>query len=304
MIKIKNKKVNLGIVLIVIGIIWILSNLNLINVNVYNIVNYMIRGVFDLWPLILVIVGINIMFKKEGLNTILWIAFLIVLIVYSLFIKDNILEKSSNGTLKDEIYTEEMRVDIEKGKLDLEVGATSFNIGSIDDNFVKLEHDGAFNYKFSRKEGEDNLYISNEIPNDIFNNKNKRNFELSLNKEIPWEIDMDLGAVTGNLNLKDIMVEKVDVDMGAGKIEITLGDKAEFTFIDIDAGASQIILNIPKSAGLKLNYDGALNSTNFDDLGLIKTEKGKYISGDFNAAITKYEVEVDMGVGQFTINYY
>lgn len=264
----------------------------------------MMRAIFDLWPLILVIVGINIMFKKEGLNTILWIAFLIILIVYSFFIKDNILERASNGTLKDEIYTEEMRTDIERGRLDLDVGATSFNIGSIDDNFVKIEHDGAFNYKFNRKESAENVYISNEVTNDIFNSKSKRNFELGLNKEIPWEIDMDLGAVSGNLNLKDIVAEKVDLDMGAGKIEIILGDKAEFIFMDIDAGASQIILNIPESAGLKLNYDGALNSTNFDDLGLIKTEKGKYVSGNFNAAITKYEIELDMGVGQFTINYY
>ncbi|OLS03612.1 LiaI-LiaF-like domain-containing protein [Tissierella creatinophila] len=304
MIKIKNKKVNLGIVLIVIGIIWILSNLNLINVNVYNIVNYMIRGVFDLWPLILVIVGINIMFKREGLNTILWILFFIVLIVYSLFIKGNILEKTSNGNLKDEIYTVEMREDIEKGKLDLDVGATSFNIDPIDDDFAKLEHDGTFNYKFSRKGNEENLYISNEIPNDILNNKNKRSFELGLNKEIPWELDLDVGAISGNLNLKDIMVKKLDVDMGAGKIEITLGDKAELTSMDIDAGASQIILNIPESSGLKLNYDGALNSTNFDDLGLIKTENGKYVSDNFNAASSKYEIEVDMGVGQFSINYY
>lgn len=298
----KSKKINLGIILIVIGIIWILSNLNLINVNLYSILTHMMRGIFDLWPLILIIVGIEIVFKKEGLNTILWIVFLIVLVVYSLFIKDNILEKHSNGTLKDEMYTSEMREDIEKGSLDLDVGATNFNIDGIDDGFIKLEHDGAFNYKFSRKGRTENLYISNK--NNFFENGVTRNFELGLNKDIPWKFDLDIGAASGNLNLEDIRVEDIDLDMGAGKVEITLGNKASHTLIDIDAGASQIIFNIPKDVGLKVNYDGALTSTNLDDLGLIKTEKGKYVSGNFNATSTKYEIELDMGVGQFTINYY
>lgn len=307
MVKIKNKKINLGIILIIIGILWILSNLNLININFYDIINHMIRGIFDLWPLILIVIGIDIIFKKDALNTVLWILFFTIVIVYSFFIKDNILRTPHNGN-QEGIYTPEtleeieMRNSIEKANLYLDVGATSFNIDSIEDGLLSLDHDGAFNYRFDSKGSTENIYISNK--SNIFNNDDKRNFQLGLNKNIPWNLDIDIGAVSGKINLEDINIESIDLDLGAGSIELTLGDKGTLTTIDIDAGASQIVLNLPKDSGLKINIDGVLKTTNLDEIGLMKTDSNKYISENFNSASSKYEIEADMGIGQFMINYY
>ncbi len=307
MFKIKNKKINLGIILIVVGITWILSNLNLININFYSIIKHMVRGIFDLWPLVLIIIGIDIMLKKDGLNTILWILFLISLVVYSLFIKDNILKTPYNENREEEYTPEmieeiEMRNDIERANLYLDVGATNFNIAGVEDELLSLDHDGAFKYRFDSKGSTENIHISNK--SNIFNNSDKRNFQLGLNKNIPWNLDIDIGAVSGKMNLEDIYIENLDLDLGAGSVELTLGDKAKLTSIDIDAGASRIIFNIPKTSGLKINIDGALNSTNLDEIGLIKTDSRNYISENFNSVSSKYEIEVDMGIGQFSVNYY
>ena len=308
MIKIKSKKTTLGIILVILGILWILSNLNVIDLNLYRVVSNIIEGLFDLWPLILVVIGISIIFKKEALNTILWIVFLVILIIYSLFMKNDIRQQElsnknfSEQSFKEETYSGEMNSSIERGRLDLDIGATSFKIESIEDDFMKLDHDGAFNYKISKEGRTENIYISNK--KNIIQNGMDRRLKLGLNKTIPWIIDLDMGAASGNLDLKDIMVEEFDLDMGAGKIEASFGNKAELTIIDIDSGASQIILNIPKDSGLKINMDGALNSTNLDELGLMKIDKGEYISNNFNSTESKFEIEVDMGVGNFEINFY
>lgn len=299
---IKNKKINLGIILIIIGSIWILSNLNIIDIDFQTIINHIIRGVVDLWPLILVVVGIGIIFKNDLLNTALWILFLVTVVVYSLFFKDNILDKDYKEAFIDEVYTSEMKEGINRGSLILDVGATSFNIDAIEDDFIKIEQDGAFKYKFSNKQDIDTIYMSNK--KDTFINGKSRKFDLGINKDIPWQFKMNIGAVSGNLNLKDIMVRHIILDMGAGDIEITLGKKNNFTSVNIDAGASRIVINIPKDVGVKIDMDGALNSTNLDGLGLIKTSKGKYISEKYDDATNKYEIEVDMGVGSFEINYY
>lgn len=307
MVKIKNKKINLGIILIVVGIIWILSNLNLININLYNMINQIIRGIFDLWPLILIVIGINVIFKKELLNSILWLVFLIVLLVYSFFTKDDIFKTPYNGN-SEEIYTPEMleeiemRNDIERAKLYLDVGATNFNIVSVEDELLSLDHDGDFKYSFDSRGSTESIYISNK--SNIFKNADKRNFELGLNKNIPWNLDIDIGAVAGKINLEDIDIGKIDLDIGAGSVELTLGDKAKLTSIDIDAGASQIVVNVPKNSGVRISIDGALKSTNLDEVGLIKTDKNNYVSGNFNSVSSKYEIEVDIGVGEFTLNYY
>lgn len=304
----KDKKIKIGIALIVVGILWMLSNLNFINIGFYNIIAYMVRGVFDLWPLILVIVGVNIIFKKDVLNIILWVVFLVILIIYSFFIKENILQKGNilqyptDKHAKDKVYSVEMKDGIRKGNVSLDIGGASFNIDPIDEKFSELKHDGAFNYKLSKNSETQNLHISNK--DKFLKNQGNRGFALGINKNIPWNFDIDMGAVNGKLNLKDVITENLDVDMGAGKFEITLGDKGGLTFIDIDAGASQIILNIPKDTGMKLKYDGALSKTNFDNLGLIKTDRGRFVSENFNVSDTKYELDIDMGVGEFMINYY
>lgn len=262
----------------------------------------MIRGIFDLWPLILIIIGIGIIFKNDLLNTILWILFLVVLVVYSFFIKDNMFEKNPNEILKAEVYTTEMKSNIERGNLELDVGATSFNIGDIDGDFIKLEQDGAFNYKFNNKKSIETLYLSNK--NNFISSGKNRSFELGLNRDIPWDFNIDIGAVSGNLNLKEIMVRHISLDMGAGSLEMTLGEKNKFTSIDIDAGASKLVINVPKDVGLKVNFDGGLNSTNLDEINLVEIDKGNFISDGYEDTSSKYEIEVDMGVGKFEINYY
>lgn len=241
-------------------------------------------------------------FKNDLLNTVLWILFLVVLIAYSLFLKDNILEKNNNSTFKPEVYTSEMREDIERGHLDLEVGASSFNIYGQDDDFVRFEHDGAFRYKFKNKDSVENLYVTNI--NNTFMKGKARSFELALNTDIPWSFKMNVGAVSGNLNLKYIMLRSMSLDMGAGNLDMTLGKKNNFTSIDIDAGASKIAIYMPRDVGVKIELDGALNSTNLDSLELIKTDSGEYISKNYDNAINKYEMDIDMGVGSFEINYY
>lgn len=299
---IKNNKLILGIVLILVGILWILSNLNLVDINMYNFVSLIARGIFDLWPFVLIIFGIGIMFKNDLLNTILWGLFLAILIIYSLFIKDNILKEDVNQVFEGEVYTIDMRKDIEKGDLRLDIGAANFSVDSIDDEFIRIEQDGAFKYSFNKEGSIEKLYITNK--NNYFENLGTRNLGVDLNKNIPWQLNMNIGAVSGNVNLKDIMVEYINVDMGAGDLEMTLGKENNFTSLDIDAGASRITINIPEDVGIKIDFEGGLNSTNLDSLGLVVLDKGEFISKNYDDAITKYEMEVDMGVGSFEIKYY
>lgn len=305
LIKIRRGRLNLGIALILIGLLWILSNFNIIDINLYNILSNLIRGLFDLWPLILIIIGISFIFKKEILNTILWAGFIAVLLIYSFFVKDTItLRNSSDSVFKEEEIEFQMEEGIEKGKLYLDIGAAKFKVDSADFELVKLRQDGDFNYSVTSKGFVEEVYIENKVNFDWINTRKERDLFLSLNKGIPWEMDLDVGAVSGDLDLKDIMIDHISIDMGAGDLEFTMGDKNDFTSIDIDAGASNIVLNLPRDIGLKVQLDGGLNSINLDTLDLIEPEKNKFESKNYGDSTSKYEIDVDMGVGNFKVNYY
>lgn len=53
-----NRRLIGGIILIILGILFLLTNLGYIGFDV-------LLGIFDLWPLLLVVAGVNILFNKN-----------------------------------------------------------------------------------------------------------------------------------------------------------------------------------------------------------------------------------------------
>lgn len=80
MIKINTKKLTDGIILIGIGLLFLLKNLGIIHWSIFSVL-------FQLWPLILVVAGINIIFKNNAIITIItWGLFFMGIFFYgSLF---------------------------------------------------------------------------------------------------------------------------------------------------------------------------------------------------------------------------
>ncbi len=81
----KNRNVSLGILFILIGVLWILENLNILNFQW----KFLIIGLMDLWPLTLVVIGINILIKNKTVEKGIWILFFIILLGYSFFLQEN-----------------------------------------------------------------------------------------------------------------------------------------------------------------------------------------------------------------------
>lgn len=288
------KNISLGVSLIVIGVIWLLSDLNVIDFSF----RYILDGILELWPIILIIIGVNIIFKNDILNNVLWVLFFITVIFYGSYIQKNY---DYNRDISDEDISIELEQEIENGELDLNIGATSFEIGEESKEYAVFKHNGQFNHKITESNNTKSLFIENK--KGINYKDRSSNLFVGLNNNIPWNIDIDSGASKGNLDFKNIIVEELDVDIGAESLKITLGNKSSNTNIDIDAGASSIDINIPNNSGVKIRIDGALNSTNFKDLNLV--EEGKYlITEGFDDSPNKFYIDVDMGVGSFNINYY
>src|SRR5699024_586714 len=288
------KNISLGILLISMGIMWILNDLNIINFRFI----YILNGFLDLWPLILIIVGINIIFKNDILNNVLWILFFVIVVFYGTFIHK---DYDSNENIQGEDISIEMEEDIISGELDLSIGAASFEIGEEIKEYGVLRHNGKFNYKTIDKNNTRSLIINSRERLNM--NKSDNHLFLGLNNNIPWGIDIETGASKSILNLQDIIVEELDLEIGAGSIEINLGDKSPSTNIDIEGGASSIDLNIPNNSGIKIRMDGALNSTNIEGLDLV--EEGKYlVSQGFEDSENKFYIDIELGVGSLDINYY
>jgi len=284
-----NNKLSIGVILVTIGIFFLLINLGFISFSI-------LFGIFDLWPLILVVVGINILFKKKSIvSFITWTLFFIVLIFYGAFYEG----KNAIGSTG---YNTNFTKPIETvyGELNLDIGASELNIGVEEINLLSVNLRGAkLDYNDIYNNNKETVVFSfqNKNYNKINLTNKGNNYNFNLNKDVIWDLDLDLGAVSGKLNLEEIRIKSIDLDFGAGNLDIILGTKHNKSHIKIDSGASNLNIVIPKEAGIKLKLDTALTKTNIDDLNL-KKSGDYYLSTNYEEATTKLEFAINMGVGK------
>ncbi len=290
-------KIFFGLALVVLGVVLLLVNLGYFSPGI-------IFRLFHLWPLILVIIGINILFRKSKFKTyitwISWIAFFSIVIVYSLFGSN----PEGSRIIDDRVVIEKLE-ETEFGKFDLDIGASTLNINSTDTDLLVAEISGReLNYRkdFSNHNQLASIKFYSKEFNIIDIQNEPSRYDFYLNKDVVWDLDVDLGAMSGKMDLGDVPVRSLDLDSGAVDLALVLSDKHD-TKVSIDSGASNLSIEIPKSVGLKIKMDTALSSTNIDDLGLVK-DGDYYTSTNYDTAKVRIDMDIDMGVGNIDFVYW
>ncbi len=326
------KGIDLGVVLISTGIIWALISANIISWSIIN-------SLWLLWPLILIVIGVGIIFGNNVIvRNAAWIIFLAILIAHSYFytgdignrnnsdssvegtipiesilngdkettgeVEDNLDEvKDVSGDLKT--VSEDKKAGIEKAQLRLAMGACRIIIDSDTEKMLEatLEND-SISYK--NNDSGDSAEFAFEMKNVIVDekyiiSKNLTN-SFHLNKEVPWELKLEIGAVDGSFDLGELAVEKLSLDVGAANVDLKLGDKVEKCKVVINSGVSKINIEVPASAGVKVEMDGALNSSDLD--GPQWEKKGDtYFTKNYESSGTKIDIEIDMGLGNLNFDF-
>lgn len=286
-------KIILGLIFITIGVFLLLANLGIINYNAF-------YSIFDLWPLLLIVIGINVIFRDNKIiSYITWLLFFIILIVYGLY--------TQKATESQDLFTDhviEKHEETKYANLDLDLAASRLNINSTDSDLLTADLRGRrLNLRQEYSNGYEKVDISFESrAYNMFNlQTNDATYDFNLNNELIWDIDLDLGALSGEINLEDIPVRSIDLDSGAASLSIILGDKHDLDFA-IDSGASSLDIIIPTGVGLKIDMDSGLTSSNIEELAL--TDMGDYyISSDYDSADVKINMDIDTGVGKVNFNY-
>lgn len=286
-------KVIIGLILVTIGIFLLLSNLGIISGNVF-------YSLFDLWPLLLIVIGVNTIFRNNRIVPyISWILFFIVLILYGVTRNTDV---DSEGFLESIVI--EKRAETQYANLDLEIGASDLTIDSTDGSLLRGNLSGRrldYVEEYSRDFEIANLDFQSRsftIGNLVDYNST---YGFYLNRDVIWDLDMDLGAINGEINLVDIPVRSLEIDLGAANLSLFLGDRHDLDLY-IDSGASNLEIAIPQGVGLRVDLDTGITSTNIEDLNLIDYDD-YYLSSNYDSASVKINLDIDTGVGKIDFSY-
>lgn len=289
-----------GIILIFLGITIIASKFG------YLSQGFWLR-LLDFWPLIFIIIGLNII-SKSVKRKLPFTLIIIVLIIIPFIVAT--VNPVPYGKKQD--IREDMRVpfdpSVKEVFLNIDGGAGNFRIsrggkdissGSFFSNYAKLVKEIS--------KTEERLYIKYTtegiFKRDIIVRDGKTTMNLLLNDDIPYIIGLKIGASSLDLELSNIIVKELKIDAGASSIDLKLGDKSPLQYVSIKAGASDINIRVPKDSGIKIKFDEELSSKKLHNIELIAKEK-TYESEDYESSNKKIEIDISAGFSSIDIYGY
>lgn len=293
----------LGVILIGIGALLMLSKLNIFNFSIS--FSSLISTALHLWPALLIVIGINIIFRNGVIKAITWILFLMAVVAYMImgpidnngwvfhFYQSDKSEKLNASDIKFS-KTVSKEGDMAAGEMNIDLGACSLDLNGTDQAAVKInsnikgiETEGNYDHKkLSYKVWEGKVF------DDIINTKRTANISLYTN--VPWDLNLDTGATGVNLDMRDLIINKLTLDIGAGNGKVIFGNKSKNIQATIDGGASNLKIYVPQNAGVKIESDSGLLSNNFDSVGL-KKMNDYYVTDNYENAANLVNIDLSMG---------
>lgn len=299
--------IGVGLTFIFIGVIWMLLKLGYINFSI-------IGALVDLWPLIFVVIGVNILFRRVAyIGLLTWVGFLTAIVAYGfyfqpqdVFFNDNGIQNelfgnqttnsstvTSISTLSDSVPLEGNE-QIKEGNLSLNFGTGNVTMGVSKNNLVdyvipenimntRFDLDGnTADLDFSEK---NNLNLSRIV-------RNQLNYDIFLSDQIQWYMNINMGAADCKLNLSEVPVRELEINGGAGDFDLTLSDLTDKCDIKLNMAAGDANLVVPKNVGLRIMTNGLVSDNNFEAEGLSKVD-GEFVTPGVETAQKVIEIEIN-----------
>jgi hypothetical protein len=300
-----------GILLVALGALFLLKNLDLIYFSWWDI--------WRLWPIILVFIGISLLPIKGGIKVILS---LVTIALAALFLATNPSwgprwpfeirweshsnkdDRTAGRKIQEQRITEAFESGTTEALLDFDAAAGDFRIEGITSELFEFEKEGNLGqYSYSIKDLGNRKEIHITLDNVRTSRRNITNrVDMSINPTPVWDMNIDVGAAEIDLDLRDFMIDEISIDGGAASIDLFLGSLYTTTTVDIDAGASSIDIRIPESVACQVNSEAILSSKNLS--GFTKVSPGTFVTDNFSDAEKNVVINVDVAVSSLTVKRY
>jgi hypothetical protein len=307
------RKVFWGVLLVLIGVLFILRNTG--------ILFFHWRSIWQMWPAILILIGITLLPIKDYLKALLSL----VILVAAFFVvqsKDDF--SRSNFSFGDSHFrwndskddnkwdtvkwsslpnlVEAYDPKIKTAKLNFDVAVGSFNLKDTSTNLVQVDRSGSIGQYSMTTTGDTSKVINLNFEKYEGNGDIKNNISVKLNSAPQWDFEMHVGAAEVDFDLSNFKTRNVLIEGGASDIELTMGDKLPRSDVSIKAGAADVTLHVPKKCGVEVVSKTFLSSKNFD--GFTKVDSHLHQTPGFASSERKIYITIEAGITDVSIERY
>ncbi|MCK5084857.1 MAG: hypothetical protein KAQ64_04350 [Candidatus Pacebacteria bacterium] len=288
----------LGLIILSVGIFylcrnygWLPENLNL--------------EILRLWPVLIIAVGLSLLSSKGFLSkTIGFVIFLIVITITSFIIfygvkndtKPILSENPFRIERSEKTNYSSIVIKSGVGKVNITGGSEELAEGNLRSNISNLKIDNdtsSEKQKLSLEvESRDRIESLSKIENDL---------TVKLSSELPTDISLNLGVADTRLDLREVLVNDLDIEIGVASLDLIMGDRAEIARVNLRSGVSSVKISLPDNVGSRIIIKEGLSSKQLKDLE--KIDDKTYQTVNYDEAEKKIEIDLDIGLSRLEIKH-
>jgi hypothetical protein len=314
----KTDKLFWGIFLVFIGGIFLLENFDIIDFNWSYIWNF--------WPVILILIGVNILFKnsKSQIGIIITAAITVItlgLLTYKGLEKHQTSQNKWNWFNSDEennntdssnmnsdaTYSEEFNAKYQFATLNIKGGASKFEIKSASDKLFEASLNQTNSRYYLKKTESDSVVTLNFNSKGngseySFNGDDFNEIKMMLNVQPVWDINLTMGAGEIDFNLMDYKLKSISLKGGAAAFKVKIGDLFNDVNLSAETGLAEIVIMVPETSGCRIKTATGLSSKDFK--GFKKMKDGSFETSNYNTATNKINISLKGGLSDFNVDRY
>ena len=127
----------------------------------------------------------------------------------------------------------------------------------------------------------------------------KNHWQVALNDSMPMDVIAHLGAGEAHVTLGSLSLRRVELQMGAGEVELDLrGHPSKNYTVELRGGVGSATVRLPASVAISATASGGLGSINVT--GLEKRDN-RWVNARAGTSPVTIDLDVKGGVGEITI---
>ncbi len=250
------------IILIGVGLIWLLGNLNVIPAANFATLS-------TLWPVILIIIGLDILFARQSPLVGALIGILAIGVLIVALIAGPALGLPNAAVLRHESIREPLG-DAARAEITLNLSsqpARVFAMAGNNPNLLEGEIDyfGELRYTTSGSAlRKIRLERFSPNPSVTFSIDPTARWEIGLRPAIPLDLRIDSASGSVDLDLAELQLSAFQLDQGSGSLRVNLPSAVDPYSAEIKGGSGSLTINLPQEGDLTLRLDGGSGSININ----------------------------------------
>lgn len=187
-----------------------------------------------------------------------------------------------------------VHVQMPAGQLRLQGGASKL----LDAEFRYDGWQGTPQVNYSVTDGQGDLEITQSGNTTHFGNSYNE-WRLNFGGTVPIDMKLEMGAGQAWVRPDGLALSELEIHMGAGQLDLDLTKIAPGNLTaDIEGGAGQARIHLPKDEGVRVFASGGIGSVNADGL---TQQDGAYVNALYGKSPKTIEMNVHGGVGEIDL---